>query len=214
LNRKGQPEPDSRRILDPLLVESLWKQVPRDHEEIEVWTEVECKTENGLLQRFRADPWYDVSGAWYDWVMARFEYQDRTISDDESETETSIPCKLLCFYKQLDGTEMALAHCCGWESHQDKVIDDSNLVQHWKLQYTTTGKPILTAFELAVIDEGILVLEKNPTPSGIPKIINRKETEDQTVLRITCRKDHWPFTFADWGSHLVELERKDPLYSS
>jgi hypothetical protein len=199
LNRKGRAIKNSLRMLDPLIVTTLRKKVAHDQEDIEVWTEVEATTAEGEKIRYRADPCYDDKGYWYDWVMTRF-------NDMFGEVGTAIPCKLLCFYKSFDGTDMALAHCCGWEANQGDGIDDSNLIQHWKLEYTSTGKPIIMGIELSAIDEGTLVIENKRTHNGIPKQLNRKEVDEQTVLRVTCRKDHWPLTFSEWGAYLVRQQ--------
>ena len=63
----------------------------------------------------------------------------------------------------------------------------------------------MTGIELSTIDEGTLVIEnkKSNNAGGIPKQLNRKEVEEQTVLRVTCRKGHWPLTFAEFGAYLV-----------
>ena len=201
LNRKGRAIKNPERRLDPLVVTTLRKKVAHDQADIDVWTEVEATTAGGETIRYRADPCYDDKGYWYDWVIARF-------NEMSGEDGAAIPCKLLCFYRMLDEsgeTDMALAHCCGWEANQGDGIDDSDLIQHWKLEYGSTGKPILTGIELSTIDEGTLVIEnkKSNNAGGIPKQLNRKEVEEQTVLRVTCRKDHWPLTFAEFGAYLV-----------
>ena len=81
---------------------------------------------------------------------------------DEGGGRNAVP------FRMSDGTEMALAHCCGWKKDIDGPFGRSILCEKWRPEFDHRGCPILHCFDLTCINEPVLVIENHPYLRGIP----------------------------------------------
>lgn len=112
----------------------------------------------------RCHPNFQNEGPWYDWVIVRFDcdrffhkdvpgnrrsyealrrsQKDRLLEaqyDPMKHTpqwnDDCVPCKILAFGQQEDGTPMALVHGCSFRTTNSDIEEDTVLVEFWRLEY-------------------------------------------------------------------------------
>ena len=106
-----------------------------------------------------------------------------------------------------DGTEMALAHCCGWKKDLDGPFGRSILCEKWRPEFDKRGCPVLHCFDLTCINEPVLVIEKHPYLRGIPVcLIPVSTVKSHTIIRFLDRKRDWPEYFLRFGRKLMDDE--------
>ena len=110
-----------------------------------------CYRRHGVI--FRAHPSYKNKRSWYDWVMLRFEknerdvrhnkdykattYLDEVYFGDSEEIASShhyAPCKLMGFVEMPDQSIKAVVMCCSYEHSKSGVIST-----YWKLEFVDKG---------------------------------------------------------------------------
>jgi hypothetical protein len=204
-NLKGRQKPYISQAFEPIV--SGWFKANKDmfvgQTTLPLFT---TATQEDGKETYRATPEFDARGAWYDWAMINFEIE-------EGEVNNAVPGKLLCFFRMLDGTEMALAHCCGWHKDMEGPFGRSILCEQWRPEFDTKGCPILHCFDLTCINEPVLVIEKYPHLFGIPVCIRPVASIDKhTIIRFLDRKRDWPEYFLKFGKNLLQQTERQNIF--
>ena len=164
--------------LTPALGDDQWR----------VRTECSLIPENsrgtGIPVIVRCHPNYNNSGPWHDWVVARFNLTEAgvEVEPDRGEVDSihndghqfewgCVPCKVLAFVEDSDGTTKAVVHPCSLQTNDD-WLDSTSLTETHRLRYEQIPnlqpqeaiwcRPGLVVIELESIVCRLLVVEENP----------------------------------------------------
>ena len=198
-NSKGRQVPYTSQVFEPIV--SCWLKENKDmFDGLPTLSLYTTATQEDGKETYRATPEFDARGAWYDWAMINFETEN-------GGGKKALPGKLLCFFRMSDGTEMALAHCCGWKKDLDGPFGRSILCEKWRPEFDKRGCPVLHCFDLTCINEPVLVIEKHPYLRGIPVcLIPVSTVKSHTIIRFLDRKRDWPEYFLRFGRKLMDDE--------